>query len=388
MSEAGAAPPLRVVFGAAALLAPLTGIGQYSQQLAAGLEQDASVDLTCFYGTHFSRQVRRAAVPAAVGQARVLARNLIPNAYALRRAVEQFRFRSGLKDRQFDLYHEPNYLSLQFEGPTVITAHDLSWIRYPETHPRARVWAMERYFEPALRRAALVLTDSEFVKGEIVEVFGIAPERIEAIPLGLDPVFRPMAPDETTQVLRGLDLRHGQYFLSIGTLEPRKNVRATLEAYARLPEDMRKRFPLAIAGMRGWHNSGLDRLLTPLVRSGEVRVLGYLPRAELAAVTAGATALVYPSLYEGFGLPPLEAMGAGVPPIASAVSSLPEVVGDAGLLVQPHDIDALAEAMRRLALDEPLRDQLAASARARAAEFTWQRCVQRTVAAYRRAAGR
>jgi alpha-1,3-rhamnosyl/mannosyltransferase len=376
-------PPLRVVFGAASLLAPLTGIGQYAQQLAAGLEQHPGVDLTCFYGMHFSPHVRRTAVPAAVGKARVLARTFIPSAYLLRRAVEQFRFRSGLKQRQFDLYHEPNYLALPFDGPTAITAHDLSWIRYPETHPRARVLAMERHFEPTLRQAALVLTDSEFVKTEIVEHFGIAPERITAIPLGLDPVFRPMRADETAPVLKALDLQHGQYFLSVGTLEPRKNVQATLAAYGRLPAALRERFPLVIAGMKGWHTSELDRVLGPLVRSGSVRVLGYLPRSELAAVTAGATTLVYPSLYEGFGLPPLEAMGAAVPPITSNVSSLPEVVGDAGLQVQPHDIDALSQAMQRLALDEGLRATLALKSRARAGEYTWERCVARTIDAYR-----
>jgi alpha-1,3-rhamnosyl/mannosyltransferase len=304
----------------------------------------------------------------------------------VRRALEQRRFDAGVHSRKHDLYHEPNYLALRFDGPTVITVHDLSWIRYPQTHPATRVRAMDRYFEPGLRRAALILTDSQFVKREVVEVFGIDPARIRPIPLGLDPVFRPLAPAETQPVLRRLDLVHGGYFLSVGTLEPRKNLKATIAAYAVLPDAVRSRHPLVIAGMKGWRTTAIERLLQPLVDSGQARMLGYLTREDLATVTAGALALVYPSVYEGFGLPPLEAMGCGVPPIASNVSSLPEVVGDGGIQVDPGDVDAIAKAMLLLASDERLRQSLAARALARAGEFTWERCVTQTAAAYRLAA--
>ena len=376
---------LKVAFGGIALLTPLTGIGQYAYHLGSGLQQQPDLEVDFFYGSGFSPEVRKKASRAA-GKLRVLARKLVPNAYAVRRALEQRRFDAGVRSRHHDLYHEPNYLALRFAGPTVITVHDLSWIRYPETHPATRVRAMERYFEPALRRAALLLTDSEFVKREVVEVFGMDPARILAIPLGLDPMFRPLAAADTQLVLRDLDLVHGGYFLSVGTLEPRKNLKATIAAYASLPAAVRGRHPLVLAGMKGWRTTSIERLLQPLVDSGQVRMLGYLTREDLAVVTAGALALVYPSLYEGFGLPPLEAMGCGVPPIASNVSSLPEVVGDAGIQVDPGDIDGIAGAMRQLADDARLRDSLSRRALARAAEFTWERCVAQTAAAYRLAA--
>jgi alpha-1,3-rhamnosyl/mannosyltransferase len=376
---------LKVAFGGIALLTPLTGIGQYAYHLGSGLQQQPDLEIDFFYGSGFSSEVRKKASPAA-GKLRVLARKLVPNAYAVRRALEQRRFDAGVRSRNHDLYHEPNYLALRFAGPTVITVHDLSWIRYPETHPATRVRAMERYFEPALRRAALLLTDSEFVKREVVEVFGMDPARVLAIPLGLDPMFRPLAAADTQLVLRDLDLVHGGYFLSVGTLEPRKNLKATIAAYASLPVAVRARHPLVLAGMKGWRTTSIERLLQPLVDSGQVRMLGYLTREHLAAVTAGALALVYPSVYEGFGLPPLEAMGCGVPPIASNVSSLPEVVGDAGIQVDPGDIDGIAGAMRQLADDARLRDSLSRRALARAAEFTWERCVAQTAAAYRLAA--
>lgn len=376
---------LRVAFGGTALLSPLTGIGQYAYHLGLGLRQRADLEVEFFYGNGFSPEVRASPLPGA-GRLRMLARRFVPNAYALRRSLQQRHFGAAMRRKKYDLYHEPNYLALQFDGPSVITVHDLSWIRYPETHPVERVRAMERYFEPGLRQAALLLTDSEFVRNEVVEVFGVDPSMVLPIPLGLDPLFRPRQAAETEALMRKLDLVHGGYFLSVGTLEPRKNLPATVAAYARLPAAVRSRHPLVLAGMKGWRTTAVERLLEPLVESGQARMLGYLKREDLAAVTAGALALVYPSVYEGFGLPPLEAMGCGVVPITSNVSSLPEVVGDAGLLVHPQDTAALADAMRLLVDDPALRAAMSTKAVARAAQFTWARCIAQTAAAYRLAA--
>ena len=186
-------------------------------------------------------------------------------------------------------------------------------------------------------------------------------------------------------MLQAQGLAHGRYFLAVGTLEPRKNLVAALRAYSQLPQATQDAFPLVLAGMKGWHSAQLDRELAPLEASGRVRLTGYLERAELAALIAGATALVYPSIYEGFGLPPLEAMASGVPTIVSNVSSLPEVVGDTGLLVEPHDHKALCEAMRQMADAPELRAALAARALERSRQFSWDECAARTFAAYERA---
>lgn len=377
---------MKVALNSLALTTPLTGIGQYVLHLAAGLLKRADVNAQLFYGDHrFSRTLRTGAAPS-VGRRRALVRKLVPRAYAVHRMVTQFRFNQALAQEPCDIYHEPNYLAYRFDGPSVITVHDLSWIRYPETHPVERVRAMDKFFEPGLRRARLLLTDSVFVKQELIDVFGIAPDIIQPIALGLDPVFRPMDATRTQAVLAARGLEHGRYLLSVGTLEPRKNMQATVAAYASLPVAVRERHPLVLAGMKGWRTSKLEQLLEPLERQGHVRILGYLEREELATVTAGALAMVYPSVYEGFGLPPLEAMGCAVPAITSNVSSLPEVVGDTGLTVHPDDHEALACAMLTLTQDASLRASLSAKAYARATTFTWTRCVDETVAAYRRAA--
>jgi len=345
---------VKIAFGGAALLSPLTGIGHYAYQLGSGLQQQPGFQVDFFYGSGFSPQIRHS-VPAVTGQIRVLVRKLVPNAYALRRALEQRRFDSGAARTKYDLYHEPNYLALRFDGPTVITVHDLSWIRYPETHPPERVRAMERYFEPALRRAARLLTDSEFVKREVIEVFGLDPDLIEAIPLGLDPLFSPRAPAQTQAVLRRLALVHGGYFLSVGTMEPRKNLQATVKAYASLPAAVRERHPLVIAGMKGWRTTAIERLLEPLVECGQARLLGYLAREDLAAVTAGALAMVYPSIYEGYGLPIVEAFHFGKAVLTSTGGALPEVAGDFSPCIAPTDEEAWYRTMKQWIEDPAVR---------------------------------
>lgn len=376
---------MRVAFGATALLGTLTGVGQYAYHLARGLQAHPDLDFWCFYGRGFEREVGQR-TPRISGGLRVGLRKYLPGAYRLKRFSEQLHFDAAVRTLRPAVYHEPIPLPLRFRGPTVITVHDLSWIRYPETHPGERVRAMNRYFEPAMRQATLMLTDSEFVKGEILAMFGGDAKRIVTVPLGLDPLFRPYSQAETATVLAGLGLAHGRYFVSVGTLEPRKNVQATIRAYAMLPSSLRAAFPLVLAGMKGWRTGPMERLLAPLVENGQVRTLGYLPREDLAKVTAGALAMVYPSLYEGFGLPPLEAMGCAVPPVISTAGSLLEVVGDAGLAVAADDVDALSAAMQRMVEDTRTREELAQRSLRRAATFTWDRCVEQTLAVYREAA--
>lgn len=386
---------MKIALGATSLLSPLTGIGQYVQHLADGLYRSPDIEPWFFYGSKFSTD-NPAASAAGLTETyktrrwklRAKVRNWVPNAYGIHLMLKQQTFSRVARRERFDVYHEPNYLALHFDGPTVITAHDISWIRYPETHPAERVRAMNRYFEPALRRATLLLTDSQFVGRELVEVFGVDPAIVRPVQLGAEGLFRPMTAEETQPVLQPLDLQHGRYLLSVGTLEPRKNMHTTIAAYGRLPEAVRAQHPLVIAGMKGWRTSALEQLLDPLVQSGQVRMLGYLTREDLATVTAGASTMVYPSIYEGFGLPPLEAMACGVPPITSDRSSLPEVVGDTGIMVDAHDIEGLTEAMQRMLDDTELRSRLSEAALRRARTFSWERCVAETVQVYRDAAAR
>lgn len=375
---------IKVAFNAVALLSPLTGIGQYASRLAEALRVHADVQPRYFYGALWSDEIK----PGLPEQGKRLmqwARKHVPFSYELRQWAQQQRFKQETASGTFDVYHEPSNVLLPFNGAAVLTVHDLSWIRYPEMHPVERVRAMDRYFEPGLRRASRIITDSAFVKQELIDVFGVPAELIHPVLLGAEAMFRPMSAEETRSVLQVQGLVHGQYWLAVGTLEPRKNLQVALQAFMRLPQAMRQACPMILVGMKGWNTGPLVSMLQPLISAGEVRQLGYLSREDLAVVMAGAKALVYPSVYEGFGLPPLEAMSCGVPVITSNVSSLPEVVGDTGLLIDPQDVDGLTMHLQSLAEDGALRAQLAAAALARSRQFSWQRCAQETVQVYRAA---
>ena len=373
---------MRIAFNATSLLSPLTGIGQYSRHLALGLAARTDLEPEFFYGTFWSKAVRDVAVANRQITAPRL-RRFLPFSYELRRVAQKYQFTAYCKKRAFDLYHEPNIIALATNTPTVITVHDLSWIRYPETHPADRVRAMNKYFEPGLRQASLILTDSEFVRQELMDVFGVKPHLIRTVLLGVEALFRPRSTAETHTLLETLGLTHGHYMLAVGTLEPRKNLSVALNAFMKLSPQLRKRFPMVIAGMKGWHTSALEQQIAPLVSAGEIRLLGYLPREDLATVIAGATALVYPSIYEGFGLPPLEAMACAVPVITSNVSSIPEVVGSTGLMLDPQDVDGFSEAMRLVASAPDLRAGMAKNVLERSCQFSWENCVSETIDAYK-----
>ncbi len=374
---------MRIAFNATSLLSPLTGIGQYSRELAQGLIDRPDIDTSFFYGTNWSRSVRSAPLPGG-GKVLPWLRKNIPNSYALRRAVQQNRFTRVAKPAHFDLYHEPNILSLPFDGPTVITIHDVSWIRHPGAHPVERVRAMDRYFPATLLQASQIITDSQFVRQELLDLFGLPPDSVQSIPLGVDRLFQPLLPAQTLAVMERHRLVHGSYFMTVGTLEPRKNLQTALDAFLSLPAAVRQHYPLLMAGMPGWNSSALEQKIASSERTGDVRRLGYLTRVELAQVLSGATALVFPSVYEGFGLPPLEAMACGVPVIASNAASIPEVVGDCGILVDPFDVCGLSEAMRHLAQNADERKAMAEKGLLRSRQYSWEACVEETVQTYHR----
>lgn len=376
---------LKVAFDAVALLSPLTGIGQYAKHLLEELDATRDMHVHKFYATGWRSEIRQEPLPVMANRWKSMLKKWIPHSYDYSRSMQQRFFTSGIKAYKPDVYHEPNFLAYEFDGPSVITVHDLSWIRYPEMHPVERVRAMDKYFEPGLRRASRILTDSAFVKQELIDVFGLNPDIVHPVYLGVEAEFQPHSPAQTQATLAPLGLTHGQYLLAVGTLEPRKNLQLALRAFMALPPAVRQQFPLVLVGMKGWHTSDLEHQLAPLVSAGEVMQLGYLSREDLTKVVAGAWALVYPSVYEGFGLPPLEAMACSVPVIASDVSSIPEVVGSTGMLIDPHDVDQLTQAMLHMTQAPDIRHGLAAQALERSRQFSWAHCAQETAAVYRAA---
>ena len=308
----------------------------------------------------------------------------MPRPYEVSRLLLQRAFDRGAG--RFDVYFEPSFLPLRFDGPTVITVHDLSHVRFAQTHPLSRVRIMHKLLPAAIERAAHILTDSFFQRDEITAHFGIPADRVTVAHLGVAAEFRPRREPECAPVLQRHGLRYRGYLLAVGTLEPRKNLGMVLDAYARLPAALRQRYPLVVAGFRGWNTQALAPRLRALARSGEVRALGFVDEADLPAIYSAASLFLYPSLYEGFGLPALEAMASRIPVIVSNCSSLPEVVGDAGVQVAPQDAPGMSLEIVRLLEDAALWERHSLAGLDRSRRFSWESCAAVTAGVLERAA--
>jgi alpha-1,3-rhamnosyl/mannosyltransferase len=372
-------PRLKFAVNARALRSPITGIGRYLRGLMREVERADRFAPDYFCSLRWGRSLDlaplRGAGPGAGGRMPQMLRSLRP----LVRTVERINFASGLRWRDFAFYFEPAYLPFATPLPTVITIHDLSHLRHPETHPADRVRELERGLPAAIKRADRILTVSDFTRREVIDVFGVDPDRIVTTPLGVEPRFFPRNRNETARLLTELRLTHRQYFLAVGTLEPRKNILTTVAAHARLPARIRNAYPLVVAGMTGWRTHAITRGLEAAQSRGDVRLLGHVGDDLLPLLYGGAAMLSYPSIYEGFGLPPLEAMASGVPVAVSNRASLPEVVGDTGILLEPEDVDGLTAAMLRIVDDADFAHDLAVRGLARAKPFTWERCAALTM---------
>ncbi len=378
---------LQIAINTSSLIRPLTGIGQYTLNVSQALAREPDLAMHYFYGYEWADEGLPREVPN-LAFAKKWFKRLVPQPYEMSRAIQQNRFNAGLSSRRPALYHEPNFLPFDFDGPTILTIHDLSYLRFPETHPDLRVRVMNKLLPRAIERAAHLLADSEFTRQEVIAEFGVAADRITTTLLGVSDEFVPRRAAACEAVLRRHRLDYGGFVLAVGTLEPRKNLLQVIRAYVDLPSRVAMRYPLVIVGGIGWKSEGTATALDALLASGRARRLGYLPGSELPIIYSAARMFVYPSLYEGFGLPAAEAMASGVPVITSDRASLPEVVGDAGITVEPNDIDGMRNAILRLAEDDDERAQRAASGLARAQTFSWTRCAQQTAMAYRRALGR
>lgn len=285
----------------------------------------------------------------------------------------------------FDLYHDTDYaLTPVGRAPRIATLYDTAYLREGEWVSEAQSRHMHGIVRGLLRNVTRIITISEFAKGEIMDAFGIPAERIDVTYLGVDPAFLDPEPAaDYGEILRAYRIRE-PYVLYLGTLEPRKNLVRLLRAFGGLL-NLAPEFQLVLAGRRGW---GHERILETVAEGGlesSVLLPGPLPDPVAVELVKNASVLAYPSLYEGFGLPALEGMAAGVPVLSSDSHALREVCGDGALLVDPLDDQAMLEGLRHLALDRASAYDIADRGRRRARAFTWRACAQRTLSTYRRA---
>jgi glycosyltransferase involved in cell wall biosynthesis len=301
----------------------------------------------------------------------------------LRLAWEQTAFPGLVRRSGAGLLHSLHYtLPLHHPCRSVVTLHDLTYFLFPHLHTLPKRYFFRLFILLSARRADALLADSESTRQDAIRLAGADPARIHTALLGVTPEFRPIANRAHLEAVRRKYRLPERYVLFVGLQEPRKNLPALLGAFGSIAG----RIPghtLVIAGRQGWQMNQLNRQLGRLRLGERVHFTGYVDQDDLPGVYNLADVFVYPSLYEGFGLPVLEGMACGTPVITTNVSSMPEITGEAGVLVPPGDERALAEALLGLLNDPARREALARQGVQRAAGFTWQRTAQQTLAVYR-----
>lgn len=284
---------------------------------------------------------------------------------------------------RLELLHSPDFIPPYYGARhTVITVHDLNFIHYPQFQTANSLRYYAGNIRSAVRQADHILADSQATKDDLGNLLGVAAEKITVHPLGVDPAFRPMAADIVAATLQRLGLP-STYLLFVGTFEPRKNLPGLLEAYCQLRTRLIDAPPLLIVGRRGWLDEPVFQKITELKLEQQIRLLENVAAVDMPAVYNGAAVLVLPSFYEGFGFPPLEAMACGVPTVVSNRGSLPEVVGDTGLQIDPDRSESIVDGLYRALTDESFRQQSAEAGRSRAQMFTWQRTAEIVLSVYK-----
>jgi glycosyltransferase involved in cell wall biosynthesis len=366
---------MKVGFDATTLTGQISGVGGYTAQLLEALAGGAGLGPADRLIVFSNRPLELAERPGV----EVYDRRRFP----IRSIWMQLVLPSILRDVAPDVAHFTNYLApVVTRVPFVVSFHDMSLHLLPEAHTLKKRVLTASLIPTVARKAARILVPSESTRRDVIRLLGVDPGRLRLVPYAASPSYRALAEGPEALAVRGV---RPPYFLYVGTLEPRKNLARALRAFVRVAAE----FPehqFVIVGQAGWkyaeilREAGRPELADRVVRTG------YLPEAELPLFYNHAVALVYPSLYEGFGLPVIEAMACGAPVLTSRTSSLGEIAHDAALLVDPENETELAEGLRSLARDPALRDSLRAKGASRAALFSWERTARETADVYREVA--
>lgn len=380
---------MRIAFDCSLVPGQQGGVGQYSYQLAHALsrvDKENSYILYLLAPVYRKVAEEKLGLPVGGNFSVLMKRTPVP--------FQLFKY-AGAKECMLggveaDVFHSNNFCVPRFRDrrkKVIATIYDISVVTHPECHKKANIAHCLAGIKDAVKYADAIISISEHTRDDLIRHFGAPPEKITVTSLAAGPGFRNITDAGVLQMVRNRYNLPVSFVLFIGSLEPRKNIKGLLRAYSCLPERTRKEFPLVIAGGRGWLNSDIPGLVSELGIKDRVHFAGFIKEEDLSAVYSMASLFVYPSLYEGFGLPILEAMACGTPVVTSKTSSMPEVAGDAAVLVEPTDADELVFSMRQLLENGAKRAELAVKGFERAKMFSWEKCARETIAVYRRVAG-
>ncbi len=364
---------MRIGIDGIPLATPKTGIGHYTYELARSLAHIAP--------EHEFELI--APVPIDIPSPPKNLRTVLGRTGALRRRWWTIGLPLHVHENKLQLFHGTNYMvPLWQRCLTVVTIHDLSLLLHSETHREDLVRRAERRLPAMSRIASHILTDSEAVKNEIIEHLMVRPEKITAVPLAARPAFVPVTRERTVEVRQRLAVED-DFILFVGTVEPRKNLITLVRAFDEVLRNTALRPQLVVAGQKGWLSEDLYTHVEKSDVRDRILFTGYISDTDLAALYSSCSVSVYPSLYEGFGLPPLEAMACGAPVITSRIPVIMETVAGAARLVEPTSLSQLAQALVEMLSNGAVRDHYSSVGRERAAEFTWERTARQTMDVYR-----
>lgn len=368
---------MKVGINAHALGLGIGGIETYVRNIVQGI---GSLDPCGDYTLFLNAPLPVDAIPGAEHMRRVVVRPehvVVRNLITLPLAIARERV---------DLVHVQMAAPPLCPAPIVVSLHDLVHERYPQFFTRDAALQFRALVPLTVRRAAAVLTISEFSKQDIVRRYCVPPDKVTVTYCAADPAFRPIHDEARLTAIRTSYGTGDRYILCVGNLEPRKNLKTLIAAYVKLRQAGAIRHKLVLVGRKAWYYDGIFAAARDSGYGDDLVFTDYVPHEDLVGLYNAADVFVYPSIFEGFGIPPLEAMACGTPVVTSNTSSLPEVVGDAGVMVDPLDTEALASAIATILSDDALRSRLSARGRERSALFSWEAAARATLDVYRRAA--
>lgn len=360
-------PKAKILIDSISLLSPLTGIGRYTYEVAKGLEKEASYELNYFYG-YYSHELIH---PKKKSELKSI-RSIIVAVPFLKKVVRKVLFLSSrLFAKEYDLYWQPNFIPNKGIKAkyTVTSVHDFSFLLHKEFHPKERIEYFEKNFFKNITSSDMIITGSEFSKKEILERLNFQKEQIKVIYHGVN--------HNLFKVYDDLHVNFElpkKFIFSVGSIEPRKNLLGLLKAYNQLAQNIKNEYKLVLVGFKGWENREIMQLIEQ--NSSNIHYLGFISDEELAKVYNLASCFVFPSFYEGFGLPVLEAMACGTPVVCGNSSSLPEVGGDAVIYCNSHNVDDIQNKIEQVLENQDLQNDMIEKGLKRAQTFNWEKSTQ------------
>lgn len=355
---------LRLLVDSISLLSSFTGIGRYTYEISQQLEQRQNIDIAYFYG-YYSKKLLKPSLGTEIKSLKsIVVKNPI-----IKKMVRKLLFTtSRIFASSYDLYWQPNFIPNDGikAKKTVTSVHDFSFLLHRDFHPKERIEHFERYFYKNIVRSDMIITGSEYSKQEIMQRLDFKEDKVKVIYHGIDHHLFKKYKDLNVD----FELP-SKFILSVGSIEPRKNLLGLLKAYNILDDDIKKEYNLVLVGFKGWGNNKIMNIISK--NKTNIHYLGFINDEELAKVYNLASLFVFPSFYEGFGLPPLEAMACGTPVVSSNLSSMPEVCVDAAVYCDPHDIEDIKNKITLVLNDTNLQNSMIHKGLERAKQFTWQR---------------